>query len=175
MLPFETYLITKRDTKPQCRLSPRIQAQQPPSQVSSGLHIVYCTPSCISRNVQNNITIKQMLILNPKIPRIIPNTLSKAPQRWPAASQHFPTCHFFTLPSPPASITGVFSPKNTARLLPFTTGSDDTFSHHPFRVYIPTSSCHLPSPARTNTENSQGTDTTCITQNSKMNTFSLNK
>ena len=61
MLPVETSLITKRDTKPQSCLTPRIQAQEPPFQVPQDCTLFAGKPSCISRNVQN-ITIKQMLI-----------------------------------------------------------------------------------------------------------------
>ena len=62
MLPVETSLITKMDTKPQCRLSPRIQAQQLPSQAPQDRTLFAGTALCISRNIKTNITIKRMLI-----------------------------------------------------------------------------------------------------------------
>ena len=74
------------------------------------------TVSCISRNVKTTLQLTNVNTLSPKTHRLIPNTLSKAHQRWQATSQHFPSRRYVSPSILMASFPGVLTLNTPVRL-----------------------------------------------------------
>jgi hypothetical protein len=115
MLPVETSLITKETPNLNAASVPAYRHNSRHHMVPHDCTLFAGTHSCISRNVQNNITIKQMLI---HWIRRFPESFQIHFRKYLRADQLpaniFLRVLFFKLPSRPASITGVHPLKNRA-------------------------------------------------------------
>jgi hypothetical protein len=122
--------IKERNANPQSCPTLRISAQEWPPRLFTLHHCCWLSFHVSPGTFKTTSQLTDVNTLNPKIPRIDPNTLSKSPQRWPAASQHFLRDLFVTTPYCRRTLQGFTLLNTEVRLLPFTTGSDDTFSQH---------------------------------------------